>query len=147
MALITWDASYSVGHDGLDDDHQALIKILDDLCTTLSTPGARNDVGATIARMEHYAARHFAREEALLRAAGYPELEPHLAEHKDYLQRLARLRTEHEQGNLFLTVDLMDFLSSWLINHILETDFQYRPWLNPVEFGPAEVGPAEPKES
>jgi hemerythrin-like metal-binding protein len=72
---------------------------------------------------------HFAHEERLMRAHGYPGLDAHLAEHRALTEKVVAFQSEFENGKALMTVQLLNFLKDWLQHHIAESDQKYAPFL------------------
>jgi hemerythrin-like metal-binding protein len=74
--------------------------------------------------LEHYTVTHFAAEEEFMRATEYPHLARHKEAHQVFILRIARERAEILDGG-HLTLDIVEFLRDWLVNHILVADKAY----------------------
>ncbi len=134
---IIWDASYSVGNATLDKQHQKLLDLCSKVADCLGDDGqdsherfhmVLNDVG-------DFAFEHFKTEEAFLRQHNYPQLERHKAEHIGLLSQLSAFFFAASAGVLDKS-GLYRCLSDWLSQHMLESDMQYREFL---QTGKAEV--------
>ena len=60
---------------------------------------------------------------------GYPQLEQHKAEHRAIAQRVQHYCDEYSAGRTLIAVELMAFMKAWLIEHILESDMEYSPYM------------------
>jgi len=74
-----------------------------------------------------YAIYHFNTEEQLMQQYGYAsgaseESKSHLAAHRGFSEQVVALREKAHAGEQESRVDLLDFLKSWLSNHIMTTD-------------------------
>ncbi|MDZ4179837.1 MAG: hemerythrin domain-containing protein, partial [Coriobacteriia bacterium] len=61
---------------------------------------------------------------------GYPEVDAHKAQHQDFVSRVEDFKRGFDEGRLFLSLDMMDFLALWLVEHIQGSDKAYGPFLN-----------------
>ena len=75
----------------------------------------------------NYTVGHFKREEAYLREEGYPDLQRHIVIHqkltrkvRDLRQRVHDMYRQQQFGD-----DLVELLSGWLKDHILQEDGKY----------------------
>lgn len=69
---------------------------------------------------------HFANEEAMLRAMGYPGLPGQVTQHARFVADLARLSaTAAPQSRVALGV-----LKDWMLDHVLGMDRAYTKWMN-----------------
>ena len=60
---------------------------------------------------------------------GYPDFEPHKAQHLKMIRRVESVIAEYEENKENAMQDALDFLRDWLINHINGTDKQYSEFL------------------
>ena len=68
-------------------------------------------------------------EQSTLEKYNYPDLTAHKKAHKDLIDKVMNFKQDLENGKATLTMDLMDFLTDWLKNHILDTDKKYSSFL------------------
>lgn len=120
-----WTPNMSVGSPIVDSDHRVLVGLIDRVRTAADAPDAIGDVlDGLIAYVEF----HFAREEKMMVAAGFPELAAHGAEHAGFTDHVYRLRRAFEiDATAIDAAELFDYLKSWLNHHILIQDMAYRP--------------------
>jgi hemerythrin len=124
--MIQWTPALATGVPLLDEQHQTIFRWLAELES--ATAEQRTLFGAyAITRLQSYVRDHFAAEEALMQAAGYPDLPPHRAEHEAFRRRLAELQVQAMVRDA--SADTVAFLRDWLVNHIGKTDMAYVPCL------------------
>jgi hemerythrin len=46
-----------------------------------------------------------------------------------FVQKVSAFKKDFEEGRVGITIPIMDFLSSWLKNHIMVIDKKYAPFL------------------
>ncbi len=127
--MIAWTPSLSTGNEVLDEQHKALFRWLAELESAASDE--RTLFGAyAITRLKTYTRNHFAAEEALMKASGYPALAEHVAEHESFRARLAELHLQSIGEDI--SADTVKFLTDWLTNHIAKSDMAYAPYLKKV---------------
>lgn len=131
MALIEWMDMFSVGNAEMDADHKGLLDLLNRIYEAWSPDGAGDpvDVATVFDELTDYTRRHFVREEALLEKIGYDRLEVQKAEHHRMIEQLEAFRARHIAGTqpAALTQEMVDFLRTWMIDHILAEDMRYKP--------------------
>ncbi len=130
MALIEWDASYSVNIELIDEQHKMLVKMINDLYDAMNSQKEKEILEKLINRISVYAAMHFAREENFLDMFGYPDADSHKDVHNDFEDRVTRFEDDFAKGRQNLSMDIMKFLSDWLIDHIKGVDQKYSSFLN-----------------
>lgn len=132
MPYFTWKEEMSVGLARLDDDHKALIAIINRLAAAVEdarrgAPMAPGIIDRTLQDLIRYTEYHFGREEAVLEATGYRTLREHQMKHHRFVDDLRELRaTRPGGGDLAYSLELLDFLRHWLTRHIMVEDQSYR---------------------
>lgn len=125
MAFIEWSDKLSINVADVDNQHKKLIAMINELFDAMKT-GKTNDVIRPILEgMVSYAKDHFAYEERFFSQYGYPSTAEHVAEHKKFIDQLNQFIRDFKEGKLTLSLDLLNFLKSWLSGHILGTDKKY----------------------
>ena len=128
MALIEWDASFSVGSARMDADHQRLVALLNCLYDAWQKGEGVDELGWLFDELLAYADTHFAAEEMALKAKGYARLEKQQTDHLRLKASVIDFRNRHLGGDepAALTEEMTKFLKSWLLEHILGEDMLYK---------------------
>jgi hemerythrin len=129
VAFIDWNDKYSVGAANMDVQHQKLFDLTNELHDAMRTGKGRDVLANSLERLTSYTVQHFSAEEQLMRRADYPGLGDHMVQHVRLVQQVETLREKFSAGETVLTMDVMDFLRRWLYDHILETDRQYKGYI------------------
>ncbi len=130
MATHQWTDSWSVGSDLLDDDHSTILTLIREIEALSGNRDASRQVGSIVAAVAAYTDVHFRREEAVMEAAGYPDLPNHRDLHESLKARTNQfLRVALETPNQIEIDVLHHFLKTWWESHILQVDMAYRPYL------------------
>ena len=85
-------------------------------------------ISDTLTRMTEYADYHFKSEEAFMQKYAYPEYEAHRLEHIAFMRKTAELAMGTMAYKKSIPTDLLEYLKSWLVEHILVTDMKYKPF-------------------
>jgi len=110
----------------LDEQHKAIFQWLAQLES--ASAEQRTLFGVyVLTRLKHHMREHFATEEAMMKAVGYPDLARHQAEHEVFRTRLEELQLKSIAQDI--SADTVHFLSHWLSNHIAKSDLAYAPFL------------------
>ncbi|MBI3447175.1 MAG: hemerythrin family protein [Magnetospirillum sp.] len=134
MTQIAWGESFGVGNALLDSDHRILFDLLAQLHDATDTGQSHDVVGSVISALAEYTEHHFRREEALLAAAAFPELEAHKGLHRELEARVHDISRRYHAGErAALNESMMELLKKWLTEHIQVTDKSYRPWVERVD--------------
>lgn len=130
MALIQWNSSFSVNVKELDDQHQQLIKLLNELNDAMQVGKGKDVLDKIITGLIGYIRTHFATEERYFERFGYPDSQSHIAEHREFEEKVAEFKKRYDEGRLGLSIQLMKFLSSWVVDHIKNKDKGYAQFFN-----------------
>ena len=69
-----------------------------------------------------YAGYHFQTEEALMEQFSYPGMEKHKATHEAFRIKVTALKRQLDEHVATVPQELLEYLRSWLINHITIVD-------------------------
>lgn len=125
MALVEWQACYSVANERLDQQHQRLIAMINQLGEAIDTGAEKTTLMKILSDLAGYTKTHFAEEERMLEQCGYPLLAEHREKHAELNRQLADFYRNFYVKTNPQTKEVMDFLQHWLYNHILEQDKAY----------------------
>ncbi len=120
--MFEWKDAYSVGFAEIDAQHKALFQIVGELHQSMLAGNAKQVLGEILARLIAYTKRHFATEERLMQAAGYPEYATHKAIHETLTKQVLDFQKDFNAGRAAMTVQILQFLKDWLQKHIANTD-------------------------
>lgn len=129
---IIWNERYSVGVDLLDQHHRQLAGLINQLGECTAERGLTESVGNVLDALVRYAEYHFRHEEALLEAAGYPDLDRHRGEHLAFCEIIADTCYIAMHGIIGID-DLLTYLTRWWKEHILLEDMKYRPLIGSID--------------
>ena len=119
---LMWSSELAVGVPEIDEHHEVLVTIFNDLHTAHDCGQGHAIIGSILCRLSDYASHHFAREEHYLRVLKCPDYEAHRAEHDRLMHHLSMLVHGYEMGSKRVADDTLAFLRTWLLTHILEGD-------------------------
>lgn len=133
MAYMQWTEAMSVGLPELDDDHRILIAVINRLAADTGEGAAADVVGRSLVTLTRYAEYHFEREQRVMEACGFPELDSHIEEHREFVgwvrEAERRYDTTPADTAAELHGEVLAFLKNWLNHHILLQDMAYRAYL------------------
>ena len=130
MALINWNDSFSVNVAKIDQQHQKLVSMINELNDAMKQGKGKDVLGKIINGLISYTANHFKTEEMYFEQFGYSETDSHKKEHSVFVQKVSEFKDGFEKGKLSLSIEVMNFLSDWLQNHIKGTDKKYSQFFN-----------------
>lgn len=122
MAFIEWNQSLVVGHPKIDSDHQRLVALVCRLYDAMQAGKGNAVCGEILGDLIAYTRTHFAMEEGLMAAAGYPKLAEHKAQHAKLVHDVMDFKARLDGGSAAITITLFKFLKEWLVHHIGASD-------------------------
>jgi hemerythrin len=130
MAFVDWTDKLSVGVTQIDQQHKRLVALINQLHEAMREGKGRTVIGPVVSELVAYAKLHFAGEEQLMKAHRYPGLPGHQAIHATFTAEVMALQGKLESQESVLTTEVMSFLRTWLVDHIMKTDQQYAPFVS-----------------
>ncbi len=128
MSFLDWTEQYSVSNTIIDQQHQKLVNLINNLHTAMSNGEGEEYIGSLLGDLVAYTKYHFSAEESIMKTHNYPGLEEHQEKHRKMTEQVLKLQQRHHNGER-LTLEVMHFLRDWLTKHILKTDKQYVPYV------------------
>ena len=125
VTLITWSDRYSVGIGRIDAEHQKLVALVNELYAAILENKQAAVLGKILDGVAAYTVSHFSAEEGLMKRSGYPDFARHKAEHDKLVVQVKQLQAELRAGKPALSQEVMNFLQTWLLSHILGMDKKY----------------------
>lgn len=125
---LVWSDAMSVGVPEVDEDHKALIDLIGMIESASEGEEADAVLGTVLAALMDYTEFHFEREERMQEAIGYSGLAEHHAHHETLKRQVMDYVARHAGDPASIDIrELARFLQSWLVQHILKEDWQYKP--------------------
>jgi len=125
MDLIKWTNEYSVGIEEIDNQHKGLIIVINELFSLMSEGKAQSKLIDIFDYLTDYTKKHFKAEEDMMLKYSYHEFDQHKLEHINFIDKLSELKEDYISNKITISLEILNFLKDWLINHILITDKKY----------------------
>jgi hemerythrin len=115
----------------IDRQHKQLVEIggaLSEMISDQTQTDYYDEIMAMLKQLENYTVTHFAYEEATFDAKGFIGSSAHKFEHKLFVKKLEKYFTNLEKidsDQKGVLVELLTFVSDWLVLHIIKTDREY----------------------
>lgn len=119
---------YFTGIEFVDQEHKQLFKYASDAYELLHaefTPDKFDNISDILENLREYTKKHFAHEEEYMESIQYKRIFTQKIMHRTFIEKLDELDLEHlkEQENQEEQImDILSFLTDWLVNHILHVD-------------------------
>lgn len=125
--LIVWNDTLVTGIEKIDEQHQILVNLFNEANAKLTVNNSAEFLEQITRDMLSYALYHFEAEEEMMQKYGYTEdkvedASTHIRQHRSFSSKVVAVRNDIKAGILISREDLLAFLNSWLIDHILSTD-------------------------
>lgn len=127
--MFEWRNEFSVQIGSVDAQHKMLFGIAGELYAAMMAGQSKIVLSRLLDRLVQYTKVHFAHEERLMKLHGYPGLSAHQAEHQALTSKVQKFQADFQQGQANMSVQLLQFLRTWLESHIRGSDQKYSPFL------------------
>lgn len=122
MDFFQWSDELSVGNRLIDQDHQELIALVNELHSAAEARSGADVLERTLQRLFVYTQEHFQREEFLMAHINFPDFEAHRKQHQELIDQVALLRDAFKRGQLDVATSTSKVLRYWLVHHIMRSD-------------------------
>lgn len=125
MAFMKWSDDLSVEVKEIDQQHQRLIELINQLHEAMINKQAKLVISKIIDELTAYTIYHFQTEEKYMEQFKYKGIVSHKYEHETFVKKVGSFQKDYEAGKLGLSLEVMKFLQDWVSNHIKGIDKKY----------------------
>jgi hemerythrin len=126
MAAFDWDPALETGEERIDDQHRSLFALANALDRAVSDGDTDPEITTdAVYRLTDYVVQHFADEEELMEAAGYPACGVHRSLHQHLTAETLGLAARFMSGGDVSPEMIAAFVADWLRVHIREEDMAF----------------------
>lgn len=125
---IDWDDSFSVGQDKIDEQHRAMMRLINSLNDYLITSyisGDESQLNDLLEIIYEYALKHFTYEEMYMTDIRYPRIVQHVEIHEDIRTQINHFYIGIKEGSIVLDSTIILKFSNMLKDHIIHEDIKY----------------------
>lgn len=132
MQFFYWNESYEIGIPTIDEQHQQLVKLINNLGSALEMHVEMPRVKSFVSELRDYIDFHFRDEEKIMSQSSMPEdeIEEHKEIHRSFARKIDSVIGEKDLSDARAVQEIFDFLVAWLINHILGVDTSIPQYLS-----------------
>ncbi len=123
--LFKWSDAYSIGLQEVDEQHRALVGMLNELHDAVAHHHGSQKCREILDRLAEYTRVHFTVEESLMRLLNYPGFADHKQRHEELIHQVVELQQKLDTGKAAISFELLHFLKVWLVKHISESDRRF----------------------
>jgi hemerythrin len=129
--MLDFDPLLLTGVDEVDRQHREIFAHVGALLEASRNHRSKEEVVRMVEYLGTYAVEHFAAEEHQMERTGYPKLEAHRLEHRQFAKELEALRQElaAEGPTVLFIIRVGNRVTEWLREHIYRTDRLLGEWL------------------
>ena len=121
---------YYIGIEMIDEEHKQLFQYADEAYELLHdefTPDKYDKMNTILQNLRDYTVKHFTDEEAYMESIHYKKIFTQKIQHQEFVQKLDEFMEHHKEeveDQDKQIMDMLEFLTEWLVNHILHVDGQ-----------------------
>lgn len=121
---------YYIGIEMIDEEHKQLFKYADEAYELLNdefTPDKYDKIEAILIKLRDYTEKHFTDEENYMESINYKKLFTQKIQHQKFISKLDEFIDSHKsetEDQDKQIMDILEYLTEWLVNHILYVDGQ-----------------------
>lgn len=131
MAYFEWADDMVIDNGPIDQDHQTLVRQVNELHTATSEGRGHEVVGRLLDELIRDTIEHIRREEQEMARVGYPRLAQHQEGHAQFVADLRGLQRKFEGGSSTVASQLSTVLRDWLSLHIRRYDKEMLKFVPP----------------
>ncbi len=128
--MMQWVDELSVNVRWVDEQHIRLIDLINELHKAMGAGKGKDAVAGIIHDLREYTVFHFGNEDKEFARLGYSESESHMAAHRMFIAKIEDFEEQVRSGRSTVSMEILDFLKDWLVQHIMGVDQQYSPFFN-----------------
>lgn len=117
---------YYTGIDLIDNEHKELFRIAREVSDLLKDPfiaDKYDNIVGIIGELKNYTVKHFADEEAYMESINYKRMFTQKIQHASFVDKLNSIDlNDIDENQVETLIELMEFVSKWLVSHIIEND-------------------------
>lgn len=129
MTFMSWRKDFEVGVAQIDAEHRHLFDLINAFHETYAGGDTRTEIAQVLNRLVAYAEEHFQHEEQLMRDSAYPQLDMHMELHSELVLSIFAINEKLAADPVKASTDIVHFLKSWLLQHILQRDMDIAEFL------------------
>lgn len=122
MPMLEWNDDLSVMVAEVDEQHKKCVDMVNELYDSMRSSSSDETLLKIVDDMRNYTEFHFTTEEKLMEQYGFNGLQEHKQEHEEFIAKVGQVEGDCQSGKGSLDMEVLNFLSNWLVTHINDTD-------------------------
>ncbi len=119
---------YLTGIEFIDNEHRRLFEIANEvyeLSVNEFIADKYDNIKDVLRELREYTKLHFTHEEEYMKSINYKKIFSQIIEHKEFVDKLDELDIDSlDENSDEMISEILEFLTNWLVNHILYSDKQ-----------------------
>ncbi|MFZ4632297.1 MAG: bacteriohemerythrin [Patescibacteria group bacterium] len=120
-----WEDNYTFNIAEIDAQHRHFVSILDSIYGSIINSAPKKEQGILLDSLVEYAVLHFKTEENYFDKFNYSGSNEHKEEHRKLKEKVLAFQKNFNEGQKDISIELIDFLEDWLIDHLMVMDKKY----------------------
>lgn len=141
IEILPWDDVLKTNIPLIDEQHKVLVVLINDLANAYLTVPIEGDSGENnleliYARLAEYAKFHFASEEKIWIKyfSDADNYHKHVATHNNFYTEIDEIKSKQQDNNKIVE-ELLSYLTTWLVKHIIDNDIRMSLAIQYIESG------------
>ncbi len=132
---IEWRPDYRVGVDKIDEQHEALFRMFNELGDALWDGKGREVIGDALKFLAQYTVNHFRTEEEFMRSCRYPGYVAHKKLHDELVQEVSEFIVKFESDELphSAVLAVVNRVGNWTRDHVRGMDQEMAAFISERE--------------
>lgn len=129
--MFEWRQEYAFGLDDIDQQHQRLFAVgqnLEDAYSEAIISNQYEAIREAILELDNYTEYHFDYEEDWLSLIGFKSYLSHQEDHDFFTSKIAELKKSSQNlgaDSLSFIHEALSFLARWIVHHVMMADLEY----------------------
>ena len=133
MSLIQWKSEYDTNLVEINHQHLEMMHILNELNIKYINGYKDEELVIILNKLSNYALTHFTTEERFFDKYNYPNADSHREEHQYFIRKIEFYADDLKNGKRDFFEDMLNFLTSWLNDHLLNVDKKYIEYFKEIK--------------
>lgn len=124
-----WDSLYNTNIPVIDGQHKLLLSYINKLHRGMQKGCDKKLLLEILDDLTGYAFSHFATEEIFFSRTAYPLTARHIEVHQGFRKTVTELREAVLDDKAFIDIALLEYLKTWLVDHIQQMDVGFASYV------------------
>jgi len=132
ITIVEWKEEYNLDISSIDNQHKKIVDMIFNVQRSLIEGTSVKLLQKQIKEMVSFTISHLEYEESIFSKINYSHTDVHIQEH-DLLRKKATKfqntlddKEKSKRDKHKMTIEIMNFFTSWFVGHIIEADRQYK---------------------